>query len=171
MPPQYSGWRRPSISVRSRSLIRTASCWVIQCVATPNRCSACTQIIRNSVPWMVRARSLFGALVENGPLQLSDHPMQFHGGGVRDVVFGAADHGTLGQVRVVRKLGCAPKFWRNQHEQARLEASDQAAGGTRFEASNCGDVRIRKCSRGAIIECGDSVCRLPPDSLQSLILL
>src|ERR1017187_8207324 len=34
MPPQYSGWRKPSIGVRSRSLVRTASCLVIQCVAT-----------------------------------------------------------------------------------------------------------------------------------------
>src|ERR1039457_1086163 len=33
-------------------------------MATPNRCSAGTKTNRNSVPWMVRARSLFGVLIK-----------------------------------------------------------------------------------------------------------
>ena len=59
-PPQYSGCRKPSSTVRSRSLTVTFSCLVTQWSVVPKKCSGLQRMNRNSVPSTERPRIAFG---------------------------------------------------------------------------------------------------------------
>src|ERR1700740_342003 len=99
-PPQYSGCRSPSITVRSRSLIFTDSCLVTQCFVVPNKCSGLMKTKQNSIPFSVRFGDASRARREDDVLRLGYHAMNLHRRSVGDETGCVASQPAGHQIRV-----------------------------------------------------------------------